>query len=76
MRVSLWRKANVSPLIFVAADAAHNSPSHFITGNEGSPVRRLMALALLFGIVVSTVPAGAYDICPKHEGYPDCSNRR
>jgi hypothetical protein len=39
-------------------------------------MRRLIALALLFGIVVSTVPASAYDICPKYEGYPDCSNRR
>jgi hypothetical protein len=39
-------------------------------------MRRLIALALLFGIVVSTVPASAYDTCPKHEGYPDCSNRR
>jgi hypothetical protein len=39
-------------------------------------MRRLIALALLFGVVLSTVPAGAYDLCPKHEGYPDCSNRR
>jgi hypothetical protein len=38
-------------------------------------MRRLIALALLFGIVVSTIPAAAYDLCPKNEGYPDCSNR-
>jgi hypothetical protein len=46
-----------------------------MTGNEGSPMLRLIALALLFGFVVSTVPASAYDLCPKNEGYPDCSNR-
>jgi hypothetical protein len=39
-------------------------------------MRHFIALALLFGIILSTVPAGAYDLCPKYEGYPDCSNRR
>jgi hypothetical protein len=51
----------VKQLIFRATTAAHGDACHFITGNEGSPMRRLIALALLFGIVVSTAPAGAYD---------------
>jgi hypothetical protein len=38
-------------------------------------MRRLIAMVLLFGIVLSAVPAGATIMCPKYEGYPDCSNR-
>jgi hypothetical protein len=45
----------------------------FITRNEVTPMRRLIALALLIGIALSAaVPAGATISCPKYEGYPDC----
>jgi hypothetical protein len=39
-------------------------------------MRCLIALALLFGIALSSIPASAYDICPKYEGYPDCHPNR
>jgi hypothetical protein len=45
----------------------------FITRKEVTPMRRLIALALLIGIALSAVtPASANINCPKYEGYPDC----
>jgi hypothetical protein len=38
-------------------------------------MRRFITLAMLFGFVLSAVPAGATTSCPVYEGYPDCTNR-
>ena len=66
----------VKQLIFRATTAAHNRPVALALENEVSPMRFVIALVLLVGIALSsTIPAGAYDLCPKNEGYPDCSNR-
>jgi hypothetical protein len=66
----------VNALIFGVTDAAHNRPVASALENELNPMRFVIAFALLVGIALSgTIPASAYDFCPKYEGYPDCSNR-